>query len=160
MILTGIPDFLFGFATAIIIPLSSFLYKSYRKKKDLELVKKMIFKEYIDLFDHETEELSTETYVKYLGKVRDKQESLKRLLENEIKFMNSENQFKIIRMIEYTRMYLDALERKLNVYSLIGPFNQIGEMAVANIPSDVKDMNKAYKMTLNDYIILERDRFL
>ena len=155
------PDFLVGFLTAIFIPLSSFLYNHYKNKKELEEVRNMIFKEYVDPIDQKVEELSYETYYDFSSLIDKKEEGLKRLLENEIKFMNSENQFKIIRMIEYTKMYLYLSDRKLIIYTYVNnPLAPIENVVVSNIPSDLRDLTKAYKITLDDYINLKRDRLV
>ena len=155
------PDFLVGFLTAIFIPLSSFLYNCYKNKKELNEVKIMIFKEYVDTIDQYIEGLNQETSTDLTNLLRKKKASLNSLLENEIKFMNSENQFKIIRMIEYTNMYLELAENKMIIYSYVNnPFSPIENEVVSNIPSDLRDLTKAYKITLDDYINLKRDRLV
>jgi len=153
-------NILIGAGVAVIIPIVTFFYRSYKKWKDLKKVKKMILSEYIDPIDELTDTLSAETYDSYSARTKYTIQRLEYLLNKEVKYMNSENQFAIIRLIEYTKMYLTGVIDTLNTYTFVSPEPNVyrSEEIERKVP-EIKNMTQKYKQTINDYINLKIDRF-
>lgn len=149
-------NFLIGAATASFIPFISFGYRKYTNWNDLRVVKKMIFKEYIDPLDKLTDNLNMDTFTKYQSEAGKMVKRLEYLLENEVKYMNTENRFAVIRMIQYTKMYFKAVLNKIIFYMHISPESKSNDV-IERIPIEIKELTEKYKSTLDDYIRLKRD---
>lgn len=150
--------FLIGAATAAFIPFISFLYNKYKKRNDLKVIKEMIFREYIDPLDKLTDSLSIDTSDEYRSKVFEKLKRLDYLLDSEVKYMNEENRFEVIRMIQYTMMYYKQVLNNVDAYRRPDQFKSPD--SIERLPRSIKEFTKQYKETLNDYMNLKRDYFI
>ena len=148
-------SFFLGIISSIIIPLVSFIYKKIKLDLELKKIEKMIITEYVKPIENKLNNFpSTKTDIEKM--IGDKAKRLTYLNEHEIKYMNFDNQFSIIRMIEYTKMYYKQIDKILNKqYDFIdtteNPISQISEL------TELIDLTKKYKKTLNQYIKLKRD---
>lgn len=151
---------LIGAISALLIPTVTFFYRSHKKRSDFKKVKKMIFSEYISPIEELTDTLTAKTYAIYSATIMYTSQRLDYLLNDEVKYMNSENQFAIIRLIEYTKIYLKAVSDILNAYTFVGPEPSASHSEeVEKKGPKIKIITQKYKQTIDDYINLKIDRF-
>lgn len=149
-------NILIGAVTASFIPFISFCYSKYKRWNELRKIKEMLFKEYINPLDELTNELNRTTESEYRTELRLIHKRMDYLLENEIKYMSSDNQFEIIRMIEYTKMYLFQLNEILKEYTFHDTTPVITDEIQDKQP-EMKELTTKYKNTINAYKDLKRD---
>jgi hypothetical protein len=153
------PDTITGAIITLIIPAINKVYHHCKNKHQFDDFKNMIDKEYIkpieDLVgNYKSYEMNTEK-----SKIQDKLKKLDYLLENEIVYLNTDNKFKIIRLIEYTKFCFKKLIEVSDEYGyspLTASYNSDKDK------EKVKKLNKVvqeYKNTREKYINLEIDDF-
>lgn len=153
-----------AFAVSIIGTLIIPLCKSRKEKKQLqqELVnfKKMLVKEYLkeftDLVDiiRETKSyLLSDVALQLEGISGKKTVRLKYMLENELIYISSQNQFKLIRMAEFTMAYFTTTQKILDTHS----FNLDKSKSEALKAEELKRLTDTYLLKIEKYANLETD---
>ena len=91
--------------------------------------------------------------------IAEKTKKLDYLLKNEINYLNSSNQFKIIRLIEYTKFCFSKLIKVSNSYGFksMAPSSDLKEDKEKS--EKLKNIVQKYKDTRERYIKLEIDNF-
>lgn len=169
------------FDTQLIITISSFILGIVASQLNIAIkalinsckfknFDEMIDKSYINSFHKLLDKYSKETNFKKKIKIEEEikkhikknVERLNYLKEEEISFLNTDNQFKIVRLIEFTKSYFKVSEDALTYYSFHSPddteedYNKDYEERKKII---IK-VKKSYKKNKKDYLNLKTDFLL
>ena len=153
------PDTITGAIITLIIPATNKFYHHCKNKHQFNDFKKMIDKEYIKPIEDIVENYKSYDMNPEKSKIQDKVKKLDYLLKNEIVYLNTDNKFKIIRLIEYTKICFIKLIKISEEYGyspLTASYNSDEDK------EKVKKLNKVvqeYKNTREKYINLEIDNF-
>lgn len=153
-------NFMLGAIVALIFPLINLSFKSFKKWNELRKIKKMLFEEYVNPLEKCTEKLDFKGKENYQKEVFRIIKRLNYVLENEIAYLNSENQFKIIRMIEYTKSYLANIHKILMGYTYQSIHAAANEEDMIQDRTKIKELTKHYKDTIDKYSSLEIDQLV
>lgn len=144
-------------------PLLNWCHKKYTNKKKLRKIKNMMYKEYINPLKEALENINTKTDPAFRHELDDAICRLEYLQEHEIKYLSSEIQFEIIRVIEYTTSYLKKLEDIIMHYEYANlksvPSEQVDKEYNKKITKG-KKLTTHYKNTIDEYIKLQRDNLI
>lgn len=152
-------DTITGAITTLIIPACIKIYQVCMDKYQFYKFKKMIDKEYIKSIENIIKNYHSYDTNPARDEIGKKVKKLDYLLANEINYLNSNNKFKIIRLIEYTKICFSKLIKVSDTYG----FNPI--TASYNSKKDkeksekLKNIVQKYKDTRAKYIKLEIDDF-
>lgn len=120
----------------------------------------MLFEEYVNPLVKLTDKLDSKRKENYKKEVLRIIKRLNYVLENEIAYLNSENQFKIIRMIEYTKSYLANIHKILTDYTYQSMQAVANEEDMIQDRTKIKELTKHYKDTIDKYSSLEIDQLV
>lgn len=127
---TTLLGFILGLSSQIIL---SKIQGNRKKKKDeaeFSIFEEMIWKDYVTPFHKILEDYSKGSgrseYSKLTGYTKSAENRLIFLKEQEITFLNSDNQFKMVRLIEFTKTYFKEARGVLNFYTF-KPLNASAE---------------------------------
>lgn len=161
--LTQILYILAGAIISQIFPLLNFIFIKCKHRYELSKIKKMIYHEYVNPLEEMLDDISTETDHIFREELHNSVERIEYLKENEIKYLNSEIQFEIIRMIEYTKSYLKILEDIITQYEYPSlkavPPGQSNKEYSEKIRKG-KSLTTHYKNTIDRYIKLHRNSLI
>lgn len=142
----------------LIIPLWNQRKKDKQLKNEIKKFQQMIETEYVSDLNQEIDNLiqgsSNFSQQKFNSKFIDN--NLKRLqymLVNELIFVTSENQFKLIRMVEFTKMYYKNVDNIVKLYGIPEESNKADTLKIKAL---VK-IKILYKDKLEKYANLETD---
>lgn len=152
-------DTITGAITTLIIPACIKIYQVCRDKYQFYKFKKMIDEEYIKPTENIIKNYHSYSKNPPSKEITEKCEKLDYLLKNEINYLNSNNQFKIIRLIEYTKFCFSKLIKVSNSYGFkpmtaSSDFKEDKEKSIK-----LKNIVQKYKDTREKYIKLEIDNF-
>lgn len=98
------------FTFGLLLSISNILYRFFSKKIKILKFKKMIYTEYVEsIFDFKGNNIS-----ECKNNISDSIEKLNYLKDNELLYCNSEGQFELIRIVEYTKLILKECNDYLN----------------------------------------------
>jgi len=127
---TTLLGFILGLSSQIIL---SKMQENRKKKKDeaeFSIFEEMIWNDYVTPFHKILEDYSKGSgrleYSKLTGYTKSVENRLIFLKEQEITFLNSDNQFKMVRLIEFTKTYFKEVRIVLNFYTF-KPLNASAE---------------------------------
>jgi len=145
--------------TLILIPAFIQFYKYSRDKYNFRKFKKMFDEEYIKPIENIINDYRSYNKNPPSEEIKKKIEKMDYLKENEIKHLNSNNRFKIIRLIEYTKICFSKLIRVSNCYGFKPltasyDFKEDKEKSIK-----LKNIVQKYKDTREKYIKLKIDNF-
>lgn len=152
-------DTITGAITTLILPACIKIYQVCRSKCQFYKFKKMIDKEYIKPIENIIENYHFYSKNPPSEEITKKCEKLNYLLSNEINYLNSNNQFKIIRLIEYTKICFSKLNGISKSYDF-KPMTASSDFKEDKEKSEkLKNIVQKYKNTREKYIRLEIDDF-
>ena len=152
-------DTITGAITTLIIPACIKIYQICRDKCQFYKFKKMIDEEYIKPIENIIKDYHSYGKNPPSKEIAEKTKKLDYLLKNEINYLNSSNQFKIIRLIEYTKFCFSKLIKVSNSYGFksMAPSSDLKEDKEKS--EKLKNIVQKYKDTRERYIKLEIDNF-
>ncbi|MEE6666173.1 hypothetical protein PS423_02015 [Pediococcus acidilactici] len=137
--------FLRFIVTALFIPIVNWCWYQINYLK----FKNMIKKEYVNSIEYNTTVNSIGIPVKRLMYLKD----------NEITHVKSPIQFKYIRIIEYTLMFLSACQKLQNTYIFESPF-EVNRNDSKIYIEKYDYLKEVYKQRVEEYVGLRRDTFM
>lgn len=152
-------DTITGAITTLIIPACIKIYQVCRDKYQFCKFKKMIDKEYIKPIENTIKDYHSYIENPPRKEIENKSKKLDYLLKNEINYLKSNNQFKIIRLIEYTKSCFCALNNVSNDYGFKAPNDPYDFKKDKETSIELKNIVQKYKDTREKYIKLEIDNF-
>jgi len=156
-------DYILGAITAIIIPSLSYLFRVVNRKYKRCKFKELLFEEYVNTIETEIKNKNKEHEFVDYEKVLAKQiRRLDYLKNEEISFINSDNQFYYARSIEYTKSLLKLLSNETVKYeyrSMNPTEEQLQEQKefTKNKKHQMMELVKIYKRDFDKYMNLEID---
>lgn len=150
-------SFLLGVLSTVIIPATVFiinklkLYYQYKRISDLIKDRYSFDDKFLEKYNSRIElerELNHQSG-----------ENIKRLTylkQNEIIYMNSDNKEKIIRLIEYTKMYNLQIEKELENKEFVQPTERVNDNPAEAIQK-IKELTRHYKSTVSEYVKYKRE---
>lgn len=163
---TTLLGFILGLMSQLIL---SKIKESKKNKKDNEefrVFKEMISTVYIKPFHEELEKYSLEsnrtTYSELIPYTTSAEKRLIFLKEEEISFLKSDNQFKMVRLIEFTKTYFKEARRVLNFYTFkpLDANNEDYDKDKDIQLENIRILKLSYEKNKNDYMNLKTDLLL
>jgi len=152
-------DTITGAITTLIIPGCIKIYQVCRDKNQFDKFKKMIDEEYIKPIENTIKDYHSYIENPPREEIENKSKKLDYLLKNEINYLNSNNQFKIIRLIEYTKCCFRELNNVSIYYGFKAPDDSYDFKEDKEKSIELKNIVQKYKDTREKYIKLEIDNF-
>lgn len=152
-------DTITGAITTLIIPACIKFYQVRRDKHQFDKFKEMIDEEYIKPIENTIKDYHSYIENPPREEIENKIKKLDYLLKNEINYLNSNNQFKIIRLIEYTKSCFSKLNKASIDYGFRAPDDSCDFKEDKEKSIELKNIVQKYKDTREKYIKLEIDNF-
>jgi len=136
----------------ILIPITSWGVRKFTLWCEFRKFKNMINENYIESID---EKIDKEDYLSLTTVASD---TVKRVeyLSSELAYLESGNQFEMIRYVEYIKSYCKVISRISKLYTL--PQNIKEEEKIKK--KKVEEIREIFDVTKKDYIKLKRDKLL
>lgn len=159
-------NFILGAIVALIIPLINLVWKKYKQRSELSKIKNMILKEYVNPVSNDVQGLKLNSKPYFKEQLKISNQRLDYLLKKEVSYMNSEIQFEVIRMIEYTKMYFVSAAHLLTYYTdyiSVRPGRndkRSEDEAYKKTGEKLTKLTNHYKETIDDYTELHRNHLI
>ncbi|WP_192982503.1 hypothetical protein [Marinilactibacillus psychrotolerans] len=143
------------------IPYMNSLYKKYKLKVEFEKFEELIHTEYIEKMNRSIDTYSDRTSNDFRIFLKEVQVRLKKLKQEEILYINSENQFKMIRLIELVKQYFEIMSkveyfREQTIEGMIEQHNKHIEWK----KKEFKKIQNIYNEVKTDYLELRKDNLI
>ena len=145
----------------LLVPYISNLYKNHRLKAEFKRFEELIKTEYLEEMNHFVDMYSDRTSDDFNVFLKEVQIRLERLKQEEILYINSENQFKMIRLIELVKQYFKIMGkieefREQTRYDMIEQHNKHIEWKI----KEFKKVQNIFEEIKTDYLELKRDNLI
>lgn len=163
---TTLLGFILGLMSQLILSKIKENKKNKKDNEEFRVFKEMISNVYIKPFHEELEKYSLEsdrtTYSKLIPYTTSAENRLIFLKEEEISFLKSDNQFKMVRLIEFTKTYFKEARRVLNFYTFkpLDANNEDYDKDKDIQLKNIRILKLSYEKNKNDYMNLKTDLLL
>lgn len=153
----------------ILIPLIYTLIKIYLLKRELKSFEKLVEEDYIKKIDQLVEEYGYDSDRILNDEINNKLQRIGLLKTEELIYLNSTNQFKMIRSVELVKSYLKNIKDITEIYFFRQPFPSPDveaeealkyEKTIKIKKEALVTLKSAYHNNKRDYIRLKRDYIL
>lgn len=150
-------SFLLGVLSTVIIPVTVFIINKLRLHYQFKRISDLIK----DRYSFDDEHLEKYNSRIKLERELDHQsgENIKRLTylkQNEVIYMNSDNKEKVIRLIEYTKIYNLQVGKELKNKKFVQPTEKVNDDPAEAIQK-IKELTRHYKSTVSEYVKYKRE---
>lgn len=159
-LIVSVLAFIVSITGTLIIPWRKDKKEKKQLQHELDNFKNMLVEEYLKEFTELVDKVrDTKSYLLSDAATQleiisgKKTVRLKYMLENELIYLSSENQFKLIRMTQFTMAYFANTQKILNVYSFNSNENKGEELKV----EELNKLTDAYLLKIEKYANLETD---
>lgn len=159
-LIVSVLAFIVSITGTLIIPWCKDEKEKEQLQQELDNFKKMLVEEYLEEFTELIDEIfETKSYLlsdvaSQLEEISGKKtKRLKYMLENELIYLSSKNQFKLIRMAEFTMAYFTNTQKILEVYSPNLDRSKSEELKI----KELKRLADNYLSKVEEYANLETD---
>jgi len=159
-LIVSILAFIVSITGTLVIPWCKDEKEKEQLQQELDKFKKMLVEEYLEEFTELIDEIfETKSYLlsdvaSQLEEISGKKtKRLKYMLENELIYLSSKNQFKLMRMTEFTMAYFTNTQKILEVYSPNLDRSKSEEIKI----KELKKLTDNYHLKIEEYANLETD---
>lgn len=159
-LIVSILAFIVSITGTLVIPWCKDEKEKEQLQQELDKLKKMLVEEYLEEFTELIDEIfETKSYLlsdvaSQLEEISGKKtKRLKYMLENELIYLSSKNQFKLMRMTEFTMAYFTNTQKILEVYSPNLDRSKSEEIKI----KELKKLTDNYHLKIEEYANLETD---
>lgn len=150
----------------LIMPYVVYKFKIYKLNEEMKDFEKLIAEMYIKDLNNLIENYDLDSDVKIKKCIDDKIAKLSYLKSEELIHLNSDNQFKMIRLVEFTKAYIKNISDVINMHGILQPFHseetEIAENIKISKVFDLKEkaltlLKQGYENNKTDYTELRKD---